>query len=284
MESQKHDDDSRRRYWAEQMEAAHQFMQKMAVHPVKECGDPMESLPAASKQAGVEIRFSEAKTSGGADRIFWIRRQLVPNVIAAAREMEQRGWVLRVEDAYRTEEIQRGLALKESIFDAILARVRWELGGRTPTVQEMLRRVSVLVATCPKVGTHMSGSALDISVLRQDGSDVDRGGPYLEMSELTPMGSPFVSAEAQQNRREITALMARHGFLAYPWEFWHYSSGDAYFEHLSGTTNPARYGAVRLRLPEGRTEPIPNPTQSLHAEKDIQNQIERSLKRLKRPA
>ena len=280
MISQGYDDEARRRYWAEQMDAADLFMQKMAVHPVTECCEPMESLPVAAERAGVEVRFSEAKTAGGADRIFWIRQQLVPKVIAIAREMQRRGWVLKVEDAYRTEEIQRGLAFKENVFDAILARVRWELAGRTPTVQEMFRRVSVLVATCPKVGTHMSGSALDISVLHHDGSEVARGGPYLEMSELTPMGSSFVSADAQRNRKEITALMARHGFAAYPWEFWHYSSGDAYFEHLSGSGKPGRYGAVHLQLPDGKVEPIPNPTAPLHTEKDIQDQIERSLNRL----
>ena len=35
------------------------------------------------------------------------------------------------------------------------------------------------------------------------GAEVDRGGPYLMLSECTPMESPFVSAEARANRREI---------------------------------------------------------------------------------
>ena len=33
---------------------------------------------------------------------------------------------------------------------------------------------------------------------------------YAEMSELTPMASPFVSGEARHNRAEITAVMRRH--------------------------------------------------------------------------
>ena len=64
------------------------------------------------------------------------------------------------------------------------------------------------------------------------------------MSERTPMNSPFVSPEAQRNRQEITAIMRESGFVEYPYEFWHYSSGDAYEQILLGTGQPARYGAV----------------------------------------
>ena len=133
------------------------------------------------------------------------------------------------------------------VFDAVLKSVMWELGGQRPTPEFMFRRCSALVASVPKFGTHMSGSAIDISVMHLDdpSREVDRGAPYLEMSALTPMGSPFVSDAARRNRQEITALMRRHGFVDYPWEFWHYSSGDAYEQVLRKTGRPAIYGAVQ---------------------------------------
>ncbi len=283
MHSQRYGDEARRRFWAEQMDEAYLFMQKMALQPVSESGEEMIPLPETAGAAGVEIIFSKTPAPGGAQRLFYVRRGLGAKVLAVAREMNRRGWTLRIEDAYRTVEVQKRLAVQESVFDAILARTLWELKGRPPTVQEMLRRVSALVATCPKVGTHMSGSALDISVLRRDdGMEVDRGAPYLEMSELTPMDSPFALAEARENRKEITALMARHGFAAYPYEFWHYSSGDAYSAFLSGIAEPAGYGPVRMELPGGRTCAIPNPIQPLHTEEEIRCQIELSLNRLAR--
>ena len=46
--------------------------------------------------------------------------------------MNDRGWVLHVEDAFRTRAMQRGLWAQPHTFDVILDRVRWELGGRTP--------------------------------------------------------------------------------------------------------------------------------------------------------
>ena len=225
--------------------------------------------------------FSANKVAGGFDRIFALREGLINDFIGIARDMNDRGWVLKVEDAYRTREIQRGLGRLQSIFDTILQRVMWERGGQRPSADLMFRRITALVATCPKIGTHMSGSAIDISVLRrEDGAELDRGGPYVELSERTPMHSPFVSAEARRNRDAITALMADHGFVAYPYEFWHYSKGDAYYEQLTGSGKPARYGAVVLDPRTGRTTPIPEPTKPLHTTEEIRGQIEQALQRL----
>lgn len=124
----------------------------------------------------------------------------------------------------------------------------------------------------------MSGSAMDVSVLMRDtGEEVDRGRPYLEMSEFTPMTTPFISGHAQQNRREITVLMHRHGFMAYPWEFWHYNDGDAYAEFLNQTGRPARYGPVHMNPADGSVTPIANPTVPIASPGVIQELMEQVL-------
>jgi len=281
MAAERPDEEQRRAYWIEQMDAAYRFMNVIAIRPVRECGERMVPIRRAARNAGVEMEFSTAKAPDGTDRLFFIREGLVRDLLSAGRTMNRRGWMLKVEDAYRTVEMQKRLAQQESIFDAILQRVLWERRGRRPTPAKMLHRVSALIATSPKVGTHMSGSAVDISVLSlESGEEVDRGAPYLEMSELTPMDSPFVSPEARKNRRTITAIMARHGFTPYPYEFWHYSQGDAYAEYLSGSGEVARYGPVSMDPTDGRTVPIPNPTEPLHTLEEIRAQIDRALERL----
>ena len=111
-------------------------------------------------------------------RIFFMREGLVPQFVAAAAEMNRRGWVLKVEDAYRTPQMQQGLGRQESLFRTILEKTRWELGGAEPSDELMLRRLGALIAIAPKVGTHISGSAIDISVLdKATGEEVDRGAP-----------------------------------------------------------------------------------------------------------
>ncbi len=281
MQSERPDEDARRAYWAEQMEAACVHMATVSDYPVDECGQAMAPLPDAADEAGVEVAFSTTKVAKDFDRLFYLREGLIGDFVTIARQMNSRGWVLKIEDAYRTCAMQKYLAMKEELFDIILQRLRWELKGRMPSPEEMSRRLSAFVAASPKLGSHTSGSALDINVLnRDDGTEIDRGGPYLESSELMPMNSPFISPQARRNRSDITTLMAEHGLQAYPYEFWHYSKGDIHAEYLAGTGKPARYCSVDTDLAGGETTPIENPKEPLNSIEEIRSGIQRALTRL----
>ena len=272
----------RREYWAQQMEAAYGFMSEVLDYPVEECGEPLASIPDAVKAAGVEVVFAHSKLTVNHDRIFRLRERLIPSLIAAAREMNGRGWILKVEDGYRSPEMQRALFLQPAVFDELLKKVRWELEGKMPTPKFLFRRITALSATRPKIGTHMSGSAVDISVLqRENGSEVDRGGPYIDTSERTPMTSPFISAEARRNRADITQIMEKYGFLPYPYEFWHYNQGDAYAEILTKSGRPGRYGAVDWNPASDAVIPVPHPKDPLASDGEIQLHIEAASQRIR---
>lgn len=277
------DDTQRRSYWCQQMDEAYGFMQRMRDYPVEECGEPFADLRSAVSDAGVIVLFSDTRVVDDFNRIYWLRASLVGDLVAAARTMNQRGWVLKFEDGYRSVEIQRRLGLKDNTFDVVLQRVIWECRGDIPQPERMFRRISALIATNPKVGTHVSGSAVDVSVYGLEdaaaGAELDHGGSYLEMSERTPMASPFVSDEAKRNRAEITACLQSHGFMAYPYEFWHYSKGDAYDVHLNNTGMPARYGPVHFDPATGRVEPVEAPETPLHTMEAIQICIDRALEK-----
>lgn len=269
------------KYWQEQMNAAYDFMAKALDYPVEECGEPLESLPDVAKATEVEVEFAASPLGGKHQRMFYLRRGIIPSFVGVAREMNQCGWVLKIEDGYRSRAMQQDLCLSSLVFDQILKKLLWELNGETPSPEFMFRRITALSATCPKIGTHMSGSAIDISVLnRNSRTEIDRGGPYVEMSEKTPMLSPFVSASARRNRAEITRLITKHGFLAYPYEFWHYCQGDAYVELLLNSGRPARYGAVDWEPRKRAITPIKNPADPLCLDTEIRSEIERALKRI----
>lgn len=102
------DETARRRYWIEQMDAATRFMADVARHPVAECGERMASLRDAVSEASVEVVFSETRLADVHDRLYLLRRGLTDGFIAAARAMNERGWVLRVEDGYRTVDLETG--------------------------------------------------------------------------------------------------------------------------------------------------------------------------------
>ncbi len=276
------DEDYRRAYWSEQMNKAYDFMAQVTDYAVEECGEPLVSLETVVAEEEIVVEFSRRKLPGGLDRLFYLRQGLIGDFLSLARSMNQRGWVLKVEDGYRTKEIQSRLARCPAVFDKILVTILWECNQEVPNEESMLRRLSVLVAQSPKTGTHMAGTAIDVSVLnKSDGQEIDRGGPYLTFSEITPLGTPFVSPEAQKNRGEISALMQQHGFVAYPYEFWHYSKDDAYDEMLHGTGRPARYGPVQWDSKSNTVSPIENPARGINSLEQIKHEIKQAFERLK---
>lgn len=260
----------RKAYWAAQMDEAFDFMEAMRGWPLEECGEPF--APLRESLAGAEVVFSDTLLNGRMPRVYSIRAGLIEAFLGAAREMNARGWILKVEDAYRSPEMQRAQSHNPRHFDLILQKTIWELGGKIPSPDMMLRRMSALIATRCRVGTHVSGSAIDISVLdRETGRELDRGGGYIEISERTPFASPFVSAAQRARREAIDGVMRRHGWIAYPYEFWHYSSGDSYAESLARSGRAARYGAVRLDgsqilpIPEAESDALLEPVEFYRA-------------------
>lgn len=274
------DDQARRDYWAEQMQLGYDLIHKVLPFEVRECGEGFVPIPEAAAAADVEMTFSDSKIAGGLDRVFYIRKGLIHELIAIGREMNERGWILKIEDGYRSMEMQRQLVRKPDVFDAILRKCIWENGGQLPPVELVFRRAIVLIANIPKIGTHMSGSAIDISVFhRDDGREVWRGNSYLEMSERTPMRSPFIEADDLRNRLDVTAMMEARGFIHFPYEFWHYNQGDAMGHILSGQPAPARYGPVHWDARTNKVTPYDDPISPLNPMHVIEQEVAAALQR-----
>jgi len=274
------DDATRRAYWAEQMQLGYELIQSTLPFKVRECGEGFASIPHAAGAAHVEMMFSDSKIAGDMDRVFFMREGLVKKVIDIGRDMNARGWILKIEDGYRSMEMQRQLVRKPELFDAILRKCTWENGGQIPPVEMVFRRAMVLIANLPKVGTHMSGSAIDVSVFRRDdGTEVWRGNSYLEMSERTPMRSPFIEAADLQNRLEITSMMESHGFIHFPYEFWHFNQGDAIGHVLENQPAPARYGPVHWEMQTNRVTPYDDPLSPLNPLSMIEKEIDAAINR-----
>ena len=274
------DHDARRRYWTETMDEMDTLVDRMLACPYEECGEPLAPIPEAMTAADVEVLFSDTLIGGSFPRVFAIRESLLRSLIEAAREMSDQGWVLKIEDGFRSMEMQTHLGKSPEAFDLIVGACIWECGGDAPPIDLVFRRARVLVANYGKCGTHMQGTAVDISVIRRgDGSEVWRGRPYLDMSEYTPMDSPFVTPEERDNRRAITELMARHGFVHFPGEFWHYSKGDILCELLAGGNRPGIYGPVHWDQSTGQVTPYDDPNRPLIPPAQMETELADALKR-----
>ena len=275
-----YDETDRVAFWVDYMDRSYALAEEIMRYPLAETGEGFASIPEAMQAANVEVQFSTTKIGGQFERLFYIRASLIPDLIAIGRDMNARGWILKIEDGYRTAAMQTALGRAPAVFDRIIKSCIRECGGRPPVDLVFRRAMPEVVANVPATGTHLCGAAVDISVyLREDGSEVWRGKPYLEMSEYTPMDSPFVNAAERANRLAITAVMERHGFMHYPGEFWHYNKGDAYVEYLAKSGKPARYGAVSIDTTTGKVTPLANPKELLTPVEEVKRLIEESLAR-----
>ena len=195
--------------------------------------------------------------------------------------MNDRGWMLKIEEGYRTREMQTQLARAPAVFDMIVQTCRRECGGSVPPLDLVARRAMCLVANLPLTGTHLFGAAVDISVFERDGGcEVWRGAPYLTMDEVTPMDSPYVAWEAQRNRSDITQIMAVHGFIHYPGEFWHYNQGDALQQMIAASGLPGRYGPVEWDPHTNRISPFSDVHTPLTPPEILQGELSAALNRL----
>jgi D-alanyl-D-alanine dipeptidase len=280
MNNKTNDETARRAYWTEQMELGYSMVEKLIAFPVAECGERFACMRSAAASENVEMLFSTSKIAGNLDRVFFMRESLVRDVVTIARVMNKRGWILKIEDAFRSLAMQRQLVRKPQVFDAILEKCIWENGGNIPSAEMIFRRVIVMTANIPKIGTHMSGSAIDVSVFhRDDGREVWRGNAYLEMSERTPMRSRFVKPEHIENRLAITQVMESHGFMHFPFEFWHFNKGDAGDHILNHNPAPCRYGPVHWNPATNEVTPVADPLSPLNPLPVIENEIAAALRR-----
>ncbi len=262
-------------YWIEQMDAGSAMVERVLAHPVEDDGEPLVDVVEGARAAGVELRCSPAPHAFGRPRMFLVRASVLDPLLAVAADLRALDHTLVVEDAFRTREMQRDIALVEGVFGQLVAAIlRIEPDADPETV---IRRLSVAAQARPKGAGHMAGAAVDVSVVGPDGELLDRGGPYPTVSEKMPMDSPFVSEEAARNRRFVSDAMARHGFAAFAYEFWHYSRDDAFARVTSGDPRPARYGPLD-RLPDGRWVPAADQLDSLHDHDELVARVERAMR------
>ena len=81
----------------------------MREYPVEECGEGLVSIPDRMDAEGVDVEFSETRIANSFERLFYIRESLLPDLVSIARDMNDRGWILRIEEGFRTLQMQKAL-------------------------------------------------------------------------------------------------------------------------------------------------------------------------------
>lgn len=119
----------------------------------------------------------------------------------AAAMAKRQGVKLRILDAFRPQEAQRAL---------------WNHSPNPDFVAN------------PDFGSpHGRGVAIDLTLIDQNGKELDMGAGFDEMHNRSYHGSELISKQAEANRLLLLGIMVSAGFEYYDHEWWHYQLPDA---------------------------------------------------------
>ncbi|MDG3440333.1 D-alanyl-D-alanine dipeptidase [Nitrospirillum amazonense] len=112
------------------------------------------------------------------------------------------------------------LGLRLRIFDAYRPpQAQWALWGALPD--------PIFIADPREGSNHTRGVAVDLTLAQGDGTPLDMGTGFDDMSPRAYHSDDTVPAEVQRNRALLLGIMAVAGWTHYMSEWWHYQLPDA---------------------------------------------------------
>ena len=220
--------------------------------PIIENGEPV--VPARlNPERVVVLQQYYLEGIDGALPEAYLREGVFRRFVAAARRLPT-GYRMVLLDGWRPVSLQWGL------FNAYAQRLRAE----HPSVSEVDLRgmASKFVAlpsndpACPS--PHLTGGAVDCTIVDPDGVMLEMGSDFDETSERSASRWIEDRLEAGEtlsvweqtvlcNRRMLHTVMRGAGFTNYPDEWWHFDFGNQNWALLSGAAN-AFYGPAAPRF------------------------------------
>jgi D-alanyl-D-alanine dipeptidase len=133
-----------------------------------------------------------------------LRRPVAEALAKAQAEFRKKGLSLKIWDAYRPFSIQE---------------VFWKVMPDARYVAEPVRGEN---GELVKGSVHSRGAAVDVTLLDENGTELEMPTLFDDFSERAHRTSSDASATALANRAYLEEVMARHGFVGLPTEWWHF--------------------------------------------------------------
>jgi zinc D-Ala-D-Ala dipeptidase len=182
----------------------------LAVPPAPDLVDAQSQVPGLV----VELRY--AASDNFFQRAFYpkgsrclLLRPVAARLARAAEALAQHGYRLKAWDCYRPLSVQ------------------WEMWERLP------KRGYV---ADPHTGSqHNRGAAVDVTLVRADGTEVDMPTPFDTFTPAARQDAPLAKPEVAERRALLRAAMEAAGFRINRMEWWHYEAPEAHGAALLDT-------------------------------------------------
>lgn len=202
---------------------------------IEDCGEGLVRI--VDYVDGAIIQMTEMRRRFP-DETLYARRSIAEQLASVSQEICPMR--LKFFDAFRSIEFQ------QKWFDNVYDEVR----RKNPDWNEKQVRAEAFIYVFPPSWDlqtpppHITGGAIDLTLIDRDGNELDMGTKYAEFDNpLMYTNQRGVSKEQRENRILLVGSMARNGFVNYPGEWWHFSFGDReWVAYLGKSELPAIFG------------------------------------------
>ncbi|WP_017293015.1 M15 family metallopeptidase [Geminocystis herdmanii] len=220
--------------------------------PIVECNEPLVPIP--------DDRFilenPPAYVKLGADyqgkSPYYLREGVLNRLIQAREKLGQiqPQWHIKIFDAYRPVWVQQFMV--DYTFNSICLNRSLDVNILTAeekaSIYEEVYKIWAIPSDNPLTPPpHSTGSAIDLTLVDENGKEVDMGG---EIDELSARSNPdyykdstdLLARVFHQNREILLEIMTYGGFRRHQGEWWHFSYGDQMWAWLQNSDKIAQYG------------------------------------------
>jgi D-alanyl-D-alanine dipeptidase len=129
--------------------------------------------------------------------VCYLHKDLISPMKAIQSDLEKVGLSLKVFDGYRPLPVQQQM---------------WDL----------IQNEMYVSNPAKNKGRHTRGTAVDVTIIDRYNKEVEMPSGFDEFSNRAHGNYMDASSTAIKNREFLKSLMTKHGFVAYPFEWWHF--------------------------------------------------------------
>ncbi|NCO74537.1 MAG: D-alanyl-D-alanine dipeptidase [Cyanobacteria bacterium] len=189
---------------------------------------------------------------------YFLREEVLKRLLKAKAKLAQikPHWQIKIFDAYRPVNVQQFMV--DYTFNSICCDRQLDTNFLTPwekaSIYEEVYQIWAIPSDNPLTPPpHSTGSAIDLTLIDENGVEINMGG---EIDELSERSNPNYYSKAtneqeqkyHENRQILLEIMTYSGFRRHLGEWWHFSYGDQMWAWLEdyNLSAIAKYGTVGI--------------------------------------